>query len=280
MIKDPEKDESVLEYPATQENLEMSGFGVIDPNDGDLLNPDDSSYDSSEDFIYVSSSYSRKILKKASIVLSNNSDPENNVFEEDIRYSAKISLSKNIIVNKEFDSSYDYKILVSNFKNNGAPGARLYLKKSPHSSLVRKFASDSDIDFSSNENFDVLTKEKDYSKVTFSSGFSVTCKVVTSAKDQEQGLQGYKSLQEDEGMLFKYSGPKSLFFHMGTVSFPIDIIFCKEGEVVRIFDNIQPGDVGFYGAESDCVIEVLAGTSEREGISVGDSFFEELRYTA
>ena len=118
MIKDPEKDESVLDYPSNQENMEMSGFAVIDPNNEDLLNPDDSSYDSSEDFIYVSSSYSKNIIKRASIILSNQSDPLNNVFKEDIRYSAKISLSKNIIVDKEFDSSYDYKTLINNFKNN------------------------------------------------------------------------------------------------------------------------------------------------------------------
>lgn len=275
MIKDPEKDESTLDYPSTQENLEMSGFSVIDPNDGDLLNSDDSNYDSSEDFIYVSSSYSEKILKRASLILSDSSDPGKNVFNEDIRYSSKICLSKNIIVNRTYNSPYDYKILIDNFKNNGAPGASLFLKKSSSSSLIRKFASELDMEFSSSNNFDMISRDSDYSKVEFSSGLSVLCRVVTSVKDQEKGLQGYKSLQDNEGMMFKYSEPKSLFFHMGTVSFPIDIIFCKNGEVVRIFENIQPGDVGFYGAESDCVIEVSGGTAGRSGVSVGDSIFEK-----
>jgi uncharacterized protein len=98
------------------------------------------------------------------------------------------------------------------------------------------------------------------------------CGVASSYQDKVVGLQSYKSLDSTAGLLFPYSKPRDLMYHMGTVSFPIDIIFANEhGEIKRLYRDIQPGSLATFGcSDAKYVLEIYGGLSNRLGIDVGD----------
>lgn len=99
------------------------------------------------------------------------------------------------------------------------------------------------------------------------------CGVASSYQDKVIGLQSYKSLDSTAGLLFPYKRPRDLMYHMGTVSFPIDIIFANEhGEIKRIYRDIQPGSLATFGcADAKYVLEIYGGLSNRLGIDVGQT---------
>jgi hypothetical protein len=59
---------------------------------------------------------------------------------------------------------------------------------------------------------------------------------------------------------------------MGTVSFPIDIIFVQSsGKIKKIAENIMPGTLGVFGASDVAmVLEISGGASKELGLGVGD----------
>jgi hypothetical protein len=72
-----------------------------------------------------------------------------------------------------------------------------------------------------------------------------------------------------EAALFVFDPPEPASFWMGSVSFPIDIIFVSsDKEVVRTYPSCRPGSPDLYpsGKPVKWVIETAAGS----GISVGD----------
>lgn len=99
--------------------------------------------------------------------------------------------------------------------------------------------------------------------------------IAKTPKEQAKGLSGRKSLKEDRGMLFVYEEPKFASFWMKDMLIPLDFIWIREGEVVRIDQNIAPED--YQPPETitpkqkiDKVLEVNAGAIERYGIEIGD----------
>ena len=102
---------------------------------------------------------------------------------------------------------------------------------------------------------------------------SFHCGIAENVQQQVIGLQSYKSLDETAGLLFEYDQPKDLLYHMGTVSFPIDIIFVDENQAIkRIYPNIRPGTMATFGcADVQYVLEVYGGLSDRLGIDFGDT---------
>jgi uncharacterized membrane protein (UPF0127 family) len=56
--------------------------------------------------------------------------------------------------------------------------------------------------------------------------------VARTVDEKEKGLQGITSLPLNTCMLFPYGDAGVRDFHMGEVSFPIDIVFCEGGYVV------------------------------------------------
>jgi len=98
------------------------------------------------------------------------------------------------------------------------------------------------------------------------------CGVAESYQDKVIGLQSYKSLGEDAGLLFKYRRPEDVLYHMGSVSFPIDILFVNEDNVIRrIYRNIEPGSLATFGcSDIKYVLEIYGGLTSRLGIDVGD----------
>lgn len=105
---------------------------------------------------------------------------------------------------------------------------------------------------------------------------SFKCNVVKDSRMKAIGLQSYSSLPSDSGLLFKYRRPTDVTFHMGTVGFPIDIIFANEsGLILKISENIAPGDLGLYScAGVGSVLEIGGGLASSLGICVGDTVHE------
>ena len=91
--------------------------------------------------------------------------------------------------------------------------------------------------------------------------------IAKSEEQKRQGLQNFKSLPKDEGMLFviNESNPVETFFHMHNVPFPLDMIFMDDEFKVLDVKRGNPEDDKIEGIAS-YVLEVNADS----GIKVGD----------
>ena len=91
--------------------------------------------------------------------------------------------------------------------------------------------------------------------------------IAKSEEQKKQGLQNFKSLPKDEGMLFviNESNPIETFFHMHNVPFPLDMIFLDDEFKVLDVKRGNPEDDKIEGIAS-YVLEVNADS----GIKVGD----------
>ncbi len=99
--------------------------------------------------------------------------------------------------------------------------------------------------------------------------------VVKTPKEQAKGLSGRENLGERRGMLFVYGKPKYASFWMKGMLIPLDFVWIREGEVVRIDEKVQPEDYQPPKTLSprekiDQVLEVKSGTVEKFNIKVGD----------
>ncbi len=99
-----------------------------------------------------------------------------------------------------------------------------------------------------------------------------SCRVADSLQDKIAGLQTYNTLEQSAGLLFPYDQPTDVIYHMGTVKFPIDIIFINENqEIKKIYKDIQPGNLGVFGSSQiKAVLEICGGLANRLGIKIGD----------
>lgn len=91
--------------------------------------------------------------------------------------------------------------------------------------------------------------------------------IARSEKAKSQGLQNFKSLPKDEGMLFviNESNPVETFFHMHNVPFPLDMVFMDDEFKVIDVKRGNPEDDKIEGIAS-YVLEVNADS----GIKIGD----------
>lgn len=89
-----------------------------------------------------------------------------------------------------------------------------------------------------------------------------------TAVKRTRGLQGFRMLRRDEAALFVFEEPQQATFWMGSVAYPLDIVFVDErGTVVRIFRNCPPGGRDLYssGGPVKWVIETAEGSGIVEG---------------
>jgi Na+/H+ antiporter NhaD/arsenite permease-like protein/uncharacterized membrane protein (UPF0127 family) len=89
-----------------------------------------------------------------------------------------------------------------------------------------------------------------------------------TAEKQRQGLQGFRQLAPDEAALFPYPTPAEPTFWMGSVTFPIDIIFVAPDRTVRrVQRDCRPHQRDLYpsGGPVRWVIETAAGSGIRAG---------------
>lgn len=91
--------------------------------------------------------------------------------------------------------------------------------------------------------------------------------IAKSEEQKSKGLQHFKSLPKDEGMLFviNESNPVETFFHMHNVPFPLDMVFMDDEFKVIDVKRGNPEDDRIEGIAS-YVLEVNADS----GIKVGD----------
>ena len=91
--------------------------------------------------------------------------------------------------------------------------------------------------------------------------------IAKSEEQKQKGLQHFKSLPKDEGMLFviNESNPVETFFHMHNVPFPLDMIFMDDEFKVLDVKRGNPEDDKIEGVAS-YVLEVNADS----GIKPGD----------
>lgn len=91
--------------------------------------------------------------------------------------------------------------------------------------------------------------------------------IAKSEEQKSKGLQHFKSLPKDEGMLFviNESNPVETFFHMHNVPFPLDMIFMDDEFKVLDVKRGNPEDDKIEGIAS-YVLEVNADS----GIKIGD----------
>ena len=104
---------------------------------------------------------------------------------------------------------------------------------------------------------------------------SFLCDIADTARKQKDGLQVYSRLKKECGLLFPYKRPTDVMFHMGSVSYPIDIIFTdKDNNIKKICKNIQPGSLEVFGASGiSNVLEISGGLSNLLNIKVGGKMY-------
>jgi uncharacterized membrane protein (UPF0127 family) len=107
------------------------------------------------------------------------------------------------------------------------------------------------------------------------SGHSYPVEVADTLTLQAKGLAGRESLEPGHGMIFPFGAKRSTGFVMQGMRFPLDIIWVADGTIVGILKNVPP-DTGLvakvYKPEVpvDLVLEVNAGTADKDGLLVGD----------
>jgi uncharacterized membrane protein (UPF0127 family) len=103
---------------------------------------------------------------------------------------------------------------------------------------------------------------------------SVTVELARSVQEQVRGLSGRRELKPGHGMLFVYARPQPVGIWMKDMRFALDILWIRDGRIVRIEEHAPPlvpgGPERVYTATADLVLEVPAGFSARESIRVGD----------
>ncbi len=106
----------------------------------------------------------------------------------------------------------------------------------------------------------------------------LTVEVARDAASRARGLSGRDALPGDAGMIFIFPSGGERTFWMKDTRIPLDILWVREGTVVGMEENVQPG-AGLSSAQLprfhspgpiDIVVEVNAGWARRMGVTVGD----------
>lgn len=108
----------------------------------------------------------------------------------------------------------------------------------------------------------------------------VKLEVADTDKKIERGLMFRTSLDKDCGMVFLFNPPRKVKFWMFNCLMPLDMIFTREGKIVKIEENVPPckskdprqcptyPDIAVM---VDKVIEVNAGYCKKHGVKEGDT---------
>lgn len=204
------------------------------------------------------------------------------IINEDVRYSNIISGANSVFVNNKYSSVVDYRALIDNFYKKSNYASSLYLNPNNFEVLVTKYAEMKGLSVECLSNSSLIKISKDISEnlsgvviKSKTNEFKFICDVADTYEKKVMGLQNRDYLNKKQGMLFTYKKPTDVSFHMGTVSFPIDIIFVDEENLVKkISSNIQPQTAGTFScAQSKCVLEIPGGFCEANGIKEGDLIF-------
>jgi len=101
-----------------------------------------------------------------------------------------------------------------------------------------------------------------------------------SEKTLTEGLLGWDTITEDQGMLLDFSSPGQYAIHMQGMKFPIDAVWIdSRGEIKLIYEKIQPNSGRVYPSIYSCryCLEVKAGFCERQGVKEGGKVIIDAR---
>ena len=102
--------------------------------------------------------------------------------------------------------------------------------------------------------------------------YPIRSEVVNEQSKRELGLGGRSGLCTSCGMLFVFEKKERYAFWMKGMDFPIDILWIDNGKVINIEHDVSHLDQRrtYSSAEpAAMVLELPAGTCEREGITKG-----------
>ena len=116
-------------------------------------------------------------------------------------------------------------------------------------------------------------------------GFELSAEIPVTGELMSKGLSVKDQLRENESMLFIFEEPLRHTFWMKDMKFPIDIIWLdSNGKIVHIEENLMPCPLVLIcpsyapNADSQYVLETIAGFAQRHNISLGTTIkFELLR---
>lgn len=105
---------------------------------------------------------------------------------------------------------------------------------------------------------------------------TLNVEITQTARDRERGLSGRDTIGRADGVLFVFPERDRHGIWMKDMRFDIDIMWVAEGKIVDIAPRVpyaqttQELPVYYPRLEADWVIEIPAGTAEREGWKIGD----------
>jgi len=73
-------------------------------------------------------------------------------------------------------------------------------------------------------------------------GETILLEVARTPSEQQIGLMHRESLARDRGMFFPVETPRPVQLWMKDVSFPLDMVFPRDGEIVHIAAEVPPCD--------------------------------------
>lgn len=109
----------------------------------------------------------------------------------------------------------------------------------------------------------------------------IKLEVAQTREQIERGLMFRQSMPEDHGMVFLFHPPRNVRFWMFHCNMSLDMLFIKDGKIVKISHDVppcrsqKPGDCPLYPSEGEIeaseVLETNAGYCERHGVKENDS---------
>ena len=98
-------------------------------------------------------------------------------------------------------------------------------------------------------------------------------KIAVTPEAIRKGMQKQRFQDENEGMFFIVKEQEHCYW-MKDCIIPLDIIFIKDGEVVKIYNDCPPcneEECSKYCSDADRVLEIGGGMSKKFGIKEGDT---------
>jgi uncharacterized protein len=103
-------------------------------------------------------------------------------------------------------------------------------------------------------------------------GHTFQVEIADTPQERERGLMFRKSMPDDHGMLFIFSGDQQLSFWMKNTEIPLAVAYVSEDGTIREIHHMKPHSL--EPIESDhsvrYALELNDGTFAHLGISVGD----------
>lgn len=111
----------------------------------------------------------------------------------------------------------------------------------------------------------------------------VKLEVAQTQQEIEHGLMDRTSMPEDAGMVFLFDPPRPVNFWMYHTLIPLDMLFIKNGKIVKLFENVppckseEPRGCPTYpegpGVDVTEVLEVNGGYAKRHNVKEGEKVF-------